>query len=77
MPIDQLLSERQLSPEMQHVLTLAFNITLSKLGLVDRTDPVCEIVAYKVIEIGTGGTTDAAAISDIAVRQLLAQVPRD
>jgi hypothetical protein len=77
MPIDQLLAERQLSPEMQHVLTLAFNDCLSNLGLIDRNDPVCEIVACKVFEIGKRGINDAVAISEIAVGELLALGPRD
>jgi hypothetical protein len=43
------------------------------LNLVDRNDPICEIVARKVIEIGSRGASDAVAIAEIAYRQL---VPR-
>jgi len=38
--------------------------------LVDRNDPVCEIVARKVIEVGASGVTNASAIAQIAFRQL-------
>jgi hypothetical protein len=72
MPIDRLLQNRELEPAVQKVLRLAFVRALRLLGLVDRNDPVCEIVAYKIMEIGATGVGDPIAISDIAVRQLSA-----
>ena len=69
MPIHRLLIDSDLSPEQRHVLELAFNATLGKLNL-DRNDPVCDIVARKVIEIGASGVTNAVAIAEIAYRQL-------
>jgi len=69
-PIARLLANHPLPPERQRVLMLAFNLTLRKLNLVDRDDPICEMVARKVIEIGTGGSANAAAIAEIAYRQL-------
>jgi hypothetical protein len=69
MPIDRFLSDSDLSPEQRHVLTLAFDQTLRKLNLVDRDDPVSEIVARKIIEINATGVTNAVAISEIAVRE--------
>ncbi len=71
MPITRFLIDSNLTPEQRHVLELAFNAALRKLNLVDRNDPVCEIVARKVAEIGASGVTDAVAISEIAFRQLL------
>jgi hypothetical protein len=53
-----------------HVLKLAFKHTLRKLNLVDRNDPICDIVARKVIEIEATGATDAIAIPEMVVRQL-------
>ncbi len=70
MPIDRLLAKSQLPIDQQHVLELAFNYTLRKLDLVDRNDPICELVARKVIDIGKSGVTNAMAISKIAFRQL-------
>jgi hypothetical protein len=40
------------------------------LELVDRNDPICEIVVEKVIKIGASGASDAAAIAEMAVSQL-------
>lgn len=71
LPINPLISANiNLTPEQRHVLELAFNRTLRKLNLVDRNDPICEIVARKVIEIEATGVTNAVAISEIAFRQL-------
>jgi hypothetical protein len=71
MPINRLLVDSDLTPEQRHVVTLAFNNALHKLDLVGRNDPVCDLVARKVIEIGTTeGVTNALAIAEIALRQL-------
>lgn len=70
MPITRLLSDINVTPEQRHVIELAFNNTLRKLHLVDRNDPICDLVARKVIEIGTSGVSNAVAISEIAYRQL-------
>ena len=40
------------------VLTEAYEQTLEKLGLVDRSDPITQIVAKKIIEIGQRGVRD-------------------
>lgn len=70
MPIGRLLSENDYSPEQRRILEMAFNDALKKLNLVDRDDPICEIVARKVIEVGTSGITDPSSISEIALQQL-------
>jgi|SRR5215471_7639794 len=70
MPIDRLLQNSKLEPAAQKALRLAFIRALRLLGLVDRNDPVCEIVACKIVEIGAIGASDPIAISDVAVRQL-------
>lgn len=43
MPITRLLQEGTLNPEQRHVLELAFNAALRKIGLTDRSDPICEM----------------------------------
>jgi hypothetical protein len=70
MPITRLLEGSTFTPDQRHVLELAFNNTLRKLNLVDRSDPICEIVAHKIIEIAASGATNAVAIAEIAFRQL-------
>ncbi len=70
MPITSLLTGSNFTPEQRHVLELAFKQTLRKLDLVDSENPVRQMVARKVIEIGATGVTNAVAISEIAYRQL-------
>ena len=70
MPINRVIMNSKLTPEQRHVVELAFNYALRKLNLTDRSDPICEIVARKVVEIGLSGVTDAVAIAETAFRQL-------
>ena len=35
----------------QRVLDLAYRMALRRLGLVDRGDPICELVAQKITEV--------------------------
>ena len=70
MPIRRLLKDAKFEPDEVAVLTRAFELALSALYLVDRDDPVCEIVARKVIEIGTNGIHDPREIAEAAVRRL-------
>ena len=72
MPIKRSLEASDLPADEGEVLSLAFNQTLRLLHLVDRNDPVCEIVARKIMEIGARkGVRDPLAISKVAVRELL------
>jgi hypothetical protein len=70
MPINRLLQNSKLEPAEREVLNLAFIRALRLLHLKDRSDPICEIVARKIIEIGGTGAGDPVAISEIAARQL-------
>jgi hypothetical protein len=70
MPISRLLADSEFTPEQRQVIEQAFADTLRRLHLVDRNDPICEIVAHKIIEICKHGVTDAAAICDTACRHL-------
>ena len=70
MPIKRLLDQSSFTPKQRQILELAFRRALRKLELVDRNDPICEIVARKVIEIDRGGTQDPREIARLAARQL-------
>jgi hypothetical protein len=70
MPIKRLLDQSSFTSEQRHVLELAYSRVLRRLKLVDRNDPICEIVAQTVIKIGASGANDAAAIAEMACRQL-------
>jgi hypothetical protein len=70
MPINRLLANSELEPDAIENLNLAFKQALRSLHLVDRDDPVTEIVARKIIEIAATGVHDAAEIAEIAVKQI-------
>jgi len=56
MPIYELLQRQGVfTPEELTVLSNVFEDVLATLGLVDRKDPMTELVAKKVIEFATAG----------------------
>ena len=68
MPIIRLLKDGEFAPEEVERLNRAFSFTLKSLSLVDRNDPLCEIVARMVIQIHAAGTHDPKEIAKIAAR---------
>jgi len=70
MPIYRLLKNSPFGPEDIAVLTDAYERTLRKLSLVDRNDPLTEIVAKKVIELGQRGVHEAKKLSEMALKEL-------
>ena len=73
MPIKRLLEESKLTPEDQKALNLAFVRALHMLHLVDRNDPICEMVARRIMRFRGADTSDPIAISEIVVRELTAK----
>jgi hypothetical protein len=69
MPINRLLKGSKLTPEDIERLNRAYSFTLRSLSLVDRNDPLTEIVARKVIEIGAT-VHDPAEIAEQAIKGL-------
>jgi len=70
MPIRRLLGESALDPEAVKAMTTAFEDALRQLELVDRSDPLTEIVALEIIEIGRNGERDPARIRELALQKL-------
>jgi len=70
MPINRLFREGKIRPDDVERLNQAFSFTLSALGLVDRNDAICEIVARKIIEIDANGIHKPKEIANLAVAQL-------
>jgi hypothetical protein len=67
MPINRLLKVGKYTPEDIELLNRAFDLALRSMGLVDRNDPLCEMVARKVIEAGATGISDPKKIAEVAV----------
>jgi hypothetical protein len=79
MTIRRLLKGSKLGPQEQNGLNVAYRLTLKSLHVADRGDPLCELVARKIIEVGARGDrfTDVIAISQIALRELELSVSND
>ena len=69
MPIKRLLKEGKLKPEEVERLNRAYTYALRSLSLIDRNDPLTELIAKKVIEISATGVTDPIEISKIVARR--------
>ena len=71
MAIYRMLDGAAFDPELVQAMTAAYEETLRKLRLANRTDPITEIIASKIIEWAKGGERDPyrlceAALQDIA-----------
>lgn len=69
MPIDRLLKDSKLTLDEIEKLNKAYTFSLRSLSLVDRNDPITEIVARKVIEIGAS-IHDPAEIAKKTIAEL-------
>jgi hypothetical protein len=70
MTINRLLEGTSLAQEQVTRLNAAYERALRALYLVDRNDPLTEIIAKKIIEISQTGISDPAQISQRAVEDL-------
>ncbi|KWV60639.1 hypothetical protein AS156_28460 [Bradyrhizobium macuxiense] len=70
MPINRLLKAGKYTPEEIELLNKAFDLALRSMGLVDRNDPLCEMIARKIIEAGSTITGDPKEIADVAVTRI-------
>ena len=70
MTIERLLERRSLPPELTTRLKLAYVQTLRALQLVDRDDPITELVANKIVKLAQAGLTDPNELSRRAIEAL-------
>ena len=69
MPINRLLKDSELGPEDIERLNYAYELALHSLSLIDRNDPLSELVAKNIIEIGAT-VRDPAEIASAAIKKL-------
>jgi hypothetical protein len=68
--IYRILQNSPLGPEEITRLSTAYEQALRAIGVQDRNDPLTELIAKKIIEIGQTGLKDPAAICGRAVEEL-------
>lgn len=62
MAIYRLIANGSFEPEEIEVMTAAYEAALLDLGLIDRDDPITEIVASAIVHITGRGERDPATI---------------
>jgi hypothetical protein len=70
MTIYRMLKGSPLEPELIRSLEAAYEKTLRKIGLVDRDDPITEMIARKIVEIAQTGVQDPAQLSAMAIKEI-------
>jgi hypothetical protein len=70
MPIRRLLKGSELGADEIEILTRAFDQALRSLSVVDHNDPLTEMIAQKVTEIGATTIRDPAEIAKMAVKKI-------
>ncbi|MEH2537061.1 MULTISPECIES: hypothetical protein [unclassified Bradyrhizobium] len=70
MPIYRLLQNMPMGPEEIHRLTTAYEQALRAIGIVDRGDPLAELLAKKIIEVAQTGIREPADISAQAIKEI-------
>ena len=58
MPLRHLLHGSVFGPETIEVMSAAYEGVCKTLGLADRTDPITQLVAKKIIELAERGERD-------------------
>jgi hypothetical protein len=70
MPLTPFLKEATFDPQAIEAMSAAFEAVCESLHLADRSDPMTEIVARKVIEIAGTGERDPVRIRDVVLLAL-------
>ena len=70
MAIYKLIQNTAFEPEDIERLVSAYEQTLRALRLKDRSDPITQLVAEKIIAIGRLGIEDPAQISELVLKEL-------
>jgi hypothetical protein len=70
MTIHRLLRNNTFGPEEIELLVTAYEQALRALGLKDRSDPITQLVAEKIIAVGRLGIEDPTEISKVVLKEL-------
>jgi hypothetical protein len=74
MPIYELLRRQDVfTPEEVTALGNVFDDVLQTLGLVDREDPMTEMIAKKTVELATAGVRDPNRLKALTIQAFTQQ----
>jgi hypothetical protein len=77
MPITEFLDGHSFDPETRRVMGVALEMARAALGLADRTDPITEILAKRIIALAKEGMIDPNLLCEWALDDLRNQPPRE
>jgi hypothetical protein len=69
-PNYRLLQNYAFGPDQIKIMTEAYEATLKSLQLVDRSDPVTQLIAKKIIDIARTNERDPVRITRQAIEEL-------
>jgi hypothetical protein len=70
MAIHRLLSSGVFDPDAVEAMTAAYERVCTALDLMDRPDPLKEIIARKIIERAKGGELDAVRLCEAVLEEV-------
>jgi hypothetical protein len=70
MPIKRMLDNAAFDPAAVTALTNAYEAACASLRLIDRTDPLAEIVAKKIIEHARRGERDPNRLREAVLKEV-------
>jgi hypothetical protein len=70
MAIHRLLSSGAFDPDAVKAMTVAYERACSALDLMDRADPLKEIIAKKIIERAQRGELDAVRLCEAVLKEV-------
>jgi hypothetical protein len=70
MAVHPMISSRSFGPDLIAAMTAAYELALTSLGMVDRNDPVTELVAKSIINVTSTGERDPQKIMQRALQAL-------
>jgi len=74
-PIQQLFQRASFGPDEIGRLTAAYDAALAVLRLTDRSDPLCELIAAKIIQVYRLGEQDPPRLCVRAIKELGVPLP--
>jgi hypothetical protein len=70
MAIYRLIANGSFGPDVIQAMTAAYEAALSELELVDRNDPLTDLIAKSIINVTATGERDPIVIMDRALNAL-------
>lgn len=70
MPIYRLFETSAFEPEHCQAMGLAFEGILQELGLKNRNDPLCDVIAATIIKLGHQGVRNPKQLHDMALKSI-------